>query len=190
MLDEVNKIIREELSQRPDLEAVGQPNAGECSSVELVREEPMSMAVSDPLASLPDFEELFPHHEELIDIACMDNERDVVRSSAPLQVLEIERNDITFSKRTVSNLNFVMRFGNLQTINLSYNNLGDLGIYKLSIGLAGKISLQKIIIVACKITMPGAHQFFENMASNASLKEIKIDSNSIGVNRHVGNPSK
>lgn len=84
---------------------------------------------------------MFPHHEELIDIECMDHERDVIRTSAPLQVLEIERNDITFSKRTVQNLNYVMRYGNLQTINLSYNNLGDTGIYKLSIGLAGKLSL-------------------------------------------------
>ena len=72
-------------------------------------------------------------------------------------MLEIERNDINFSKKTVFNLNYAMRYGNLHTINLSYNNLGDHGIYKLSIGLAGKISLQKIIIVMCKITMPGAH---------------------------------
>jgi hypothetical protein len=39
------------------------------------------------------------------------------------------------------NLNNVLKYGNLTFLDISYNNLGDLGIQQLSVGLVGKITL-------------------------------------------------
>jgi len=58
-----------------------------------------------------------------------------------LQSLELQRNDIKFSEKTTTNLNNALKYGNLTFVDISYNNLGDLGISQLSVGLVGKISL-------------------------------------------------
>jgi Ran GTPase-activating protein (RanGAP) involved in mRNA processing and transport len=73
------------------------------------------------------------------------------RSHSQLQILEIQRNDISFSKETVENLNYILRYGNLIVLDISFNNLGDAGAEKLSRGLAGKISLRKLLMEDCKI---------------------------------------
>jgi len=72
-------------------------------------------------------------------------------SHSQLQILEIQRNDISFSKETVENLNYILRYGNLIILDISFNNLGDAGAEKLSRGLAGKISLRKLLMEDCKI---------------------------------------
>ena len=53
------------------------------------------------------------------------------------------------------NLNQVLQNGNLTILDISYNHLGDAGIQKLSIGLQGKISLQKLYMIDCKFGIPG-----------------------------------
>jgi Ran GTPase-activating protein (RanGAP) involved in mRNA processing and transport len=80
----------------------------------------------------------------------MTNQR-VSLSHSQLQILEIQRNDISFSKETVENLNYILRYGNLIILDISFNNLGDVGTEKLSRGLAGKISLRKLLMEDCKI---------------------------------------
>jgi len=77
-------------------------------------------------------------------------------------------------------LNLLIKFGNLHTLDISNNNLGDSGVKLLSRGLYGKISLEKLTMVDCKFTMLGGEDLFMNMGSNASLKEINISSNKIG----------
>ena len=104
-----------------------------------------------------------------MNIDHMGFEQEVERSDSPLQILEIERNDICFSAHTARNLNYVLKYGNLTSINISYNNLGDSGVIKLSKGLGGKISLRRLEMKECKITLIGAHEFFENMGLNASI---------------------
>jgi hypothetical protein len=78
-------------------------------------------------------------------------DRHAALSHSQLQMLEIQRNDICFSKETVENLNYILRYGNLILLDISFNNLGDSGAEKLSRGLAGKISLRKLMMEDCKI---------------------------------------
>lgn len=92
----------------------------------------------------------------------------------------MQRNDITFSNRSVENLTTLIMYGNLITLDLSYNNLGDSGLKILSKGLAGKITLLKVIMIQCKITVQGANTFFQSLGSNASIKELCFDQNKIG----------
>ena len=76
--------------------------------------------------------------------------------------------------------------GNVQTLDLSYNSLGDVGIQLLSVGLKGQIKIKKLFLVDCKFTTVGAQEFFINLGINASLTNLKIDENKIGKGRLEG----
>ena len=73
---------------------------------------------------LETFEE-WKNRLRIIDMMNVGNDDLASRTKSPLQILEIERNDIHFSIDTVKNLNYVLRYGNLHSLNISYNNLGD-----------------------------------------------------------------
>ena len=50
------------------------------------------------------------------------------KSTCIIQTLHLQRNDIKFSEATNLNLNNTLKYGNLTMLDISYNNLGDMGI--------------------------------------------------------------
>ena len=56
---------------------------------------------------------------------------------SPLQILEIQRNEVTFGPKLIKSFLKVLRYGNLRLLDLSFNSLSDRGLSEIAFGLRG-----------------------------------------------------
>jgi hypothetical protein len=56
---------------------------------------------------------------------------------SPLQILEIQRNEVTFGPKLIKSFLKVLRYGNLRLLDLSFNSLSDRSLSEIAFGLRG-----------------------------------------------------
>ena len=71
--------------------------------------------------------------------------------------------------------------GTLMFLDISQNNLGDIGVQELGEALRGTISIKKLNLIDCKFGPSGAEQLFHNMSFNCSITDLKVDRNKFRI---------
>lgn len=69
---------------------------------------------------------------------------------------------------------------NLVTLDLSYNEIGDLGASELGAGIAVNSGLKELVLEYNHIRPRGISAFFNNLKDNLTISGIWIGSNGIG----------
>ena len=116
------------------------------------------------------------NYNSLADTGVLDICQAVVRNK--INKLELVKNDITVEGTKA--ISFLLSSTSLEELDISYNNIGDIGAERISQKLTRSVTLKCLAMRYCNIGEEGACELARALIINSSLEILWMNGNAIG----------
>ena len=116
------------------------------------------------------------NYNSLGDTGVLDICHTVVRNK--IAKLELVKNDITVEGTKA--VAFLLSSTSLEELDISYNNIGDIGAERLSEKLTRSVTLKSLAMKYCNIGEEGAYKLAHALTTNSSLEILWMNGNATG----------